>query len=252
MSKMNPNTRDKRELSYWFEQKVNLNKKKSTIYGIGIDDSGYTSEIKVEGKLIICPVYQLWRSIIQRCYSEKFHRTNPTYRGTTVCREWLTFSNFKCWWVNNYKDGYQLDKDLLVLGNKTYSPETCIFIPQWLNSFVTDNSSARGKYLIGCNFDKSNNKFKSRCCDPRTKKQHHIGYFDTELDAHLAWLHRKLDILCELKSEIDKIDHRLYDCVVLNIKMKTIITNKISSNLATLGASKPELARAEGTLGVLK
>lgn len=223
---MNIKSMNKIQLASWFEQKVSPHKKKSTIYGVGIDDSGYSSTVKVDGKSVRCPVHQLWTSLIQRCYSEKFHRTNPTYKDIIVCDKWLTFSNFKSWWVNNYKEGYQLDKDLLLFGNKVYSTETCIFIPQWLNSFVTDSAATRGKYLIGCNFDKSVNKFKSRCCDPRTKKQHHLGYFDTEFEAHMAWLHKKLEILYEVKSDLDKIDYRLYDCVLLNIKMKTKATGK--------------------------
>lgn len=41
-----------------------------------------------------------------------------------------------------------------------------------------------------------------------------IGYFDSEDDAYEAWLNRKLEIAFELKPEMDKIDIRIYQCVI--------------------------------------
>ena len=35
--------------------------------------------------------------------------------------------------------GWELDKDILEKGNKTYSPETCCFVPRVINSLYKTN-----------------------------------------------------------------------------------------------------------------
>ena len=83
--------------------------------------------------------YNLWHSLIQRCYDPKMQEKHPTYKGITVCDRWLVFANFLediesiegyDKWVND--NTYDLDKDLLqqdVPNNeKVYSPDTCCFI----------------------------------------------------------------------------------------------------------------------------
>lgn len=60
-------------------------------------------------------------------------KNKPTYEGCTVCDEWLYFSNFKKWFDENYIEGFQLDKDIIIRGNKVYSPQTCCFVPKEIN-----------------------------------------------------------------------------------------------------------------------
>ena len=72
-----------------------------------------------------------------RCYSEKSRAENPTYVGCTVCREWHNFQNFAKWYDDNYpSDGheYHLDKDILIDGNKEYSPVACMFVTRAENN----------------------------------------------------------------------------------------------------------------------
>lgn len=40
-----------------------------------------------------------------------------------------------------------MDKDMLAAGSKIYSPATCIFIPQWLNKFMTSFEQKEGREL---------------------------------------------------------------------------------------------------------
>ena len=93
--------------------------------------------------------YKHWSEMLRRCYSEKYQNKKPTYKGCSVCDEWLLFSHFKKWFDDNYKDEYVLDKDILVKNNKVYSPETCCFVPEGLNSLLTNRKNYRGKYPIG-------------------------------------------------------------------------------------------------------
>ena len=99
--------------------------------------------------------YSVWLSMLTRCYNSRFLKNNETYIGCEVCDEWLEFQNFAEWFHQNYKDGYQLDKDLLTKGNKIYSPETCCFVPQEINLLLVRRQNRRGKYPIGVSRDKT-------------------------------------------------------------------------------------------------
>lgn len=92
------------------------------------------------------PAYLCWKHMIVRCYSENYHSTRETYKDCYVCEEWLNFCNFEEWFLENYVEGYHLDKDLLVQGNRRYSPEACCFLPPTLNSTIVE----KGKLVEGC------------------------------------------------------------------------------------------------------
>ena len=141
----------------------------------------------------------------------------PSYIGCYVCPEWLCFSNFKKWYDEHYKHGYQLDKDLIVVNNKEYSPATCIMIPQWLNKFTTDNRALRGEFPIGVCFNKRIGKFKASCSNPFTRKIEHLGYFDDPICAHLEWKNKKLEHVEAMKKLLDDLDNRLYDAIKTKI-----------------------------------
>lgn len=74
------------------------------------------------------PALNIWRHMLYRCYAEKAKHTHPTYDDCTVCDEWHNFTNFYYWYKENFIEGYHLDKDIKVSGNKVYSPETCMFV----------------------------------------------------------------------------------------------------------------------------
>ena len=180
------------------------------VCGVGINDADYVTQkwetIEVDGKqkrnlVWVCPYYRVWHSMLQRCYSSKFQERNPTYKGCSVSEEWLTFSNFKRWMESQEWEGLQLDKDLLFEGNKVYSAETCVFVSGMVNSFTTVSGAARGEWLLGVCWDKKNGKFMSQCRNPFTKKNEHLGRFDCELEAHQAWLNRKLELTHLLAAE---------------------------------------------------
>lgn len=188
----------------------NLSKTKS-VYGVGVNDADYVvsrSETIVDAdgkrkrKLIwVCPFYQAWASMLMRCYSAKYQERYPTYKGCIVSEEWLTFSNFRKWMMTQDFEGKQLDKDLLFDGNKVYSADTCVFVTQAVNLFTIDRGLDRGEWLIGVYWNKPAEKFKAQCRNPFTKKLDYLGYFTSELEAHQAWLKRKLELARELASE---------------------------------------------------
>ena len=132
------------------------------IHGLGVNDSIYLTENIIDGKRFACPFYVKWKSMLERCYSEKYQMKMPTYKGCYVCDEWLIFSNFKAWMSKQDWHGKQLDKDILVQGNKIYSPSTCIFVTQNINTLTSDNKAKRGKFPVGVNFDKQKGKYEAR------------------------------------------------------------------------------------------
>lgn len=75
--------------------------------------------------------------MLERCYSEKLLESNPSYIGTSVCSEWLYATAFKEWMEKQNWQGKSLDKDIIVPGSKLYSPDTCAFVSQATNLFVT-------------------------------------------------------------------------------------------------------------------
>ena len=103
--------------------------RKNAICGVGINDLEYSiKENRRDPKF-----YRLWKSILQRGYCEAIKKQFPTYRNCSVCEDWHYLSIFKKWFDENYVEGWQLDKDILVQGNKLYSPETCCFVPKEIN-----------------------------------------------------------------------------------------------------------------------
>lgn len=170
---------------------------KRLLCGVGINDSDYAIAKTVDGKRKLCPIYQVWASMIKRCHCEIFHKENPSYTECSVCDEWLIFSNFKKWMDNQDWRGKELDKDLIIKGNKVYSPETCAFVDCVVNNFIRDGKSGRG-LPPGVSMHKKIGKFQARACNPINKNQEHIGYFLSEHEAHEAWRRKKHQHACML------------------------------------------------------
>lgn len=76
------------------------------------------------------PAFAIWRGILDRCYNEQ-HSSYNHYKDTIVDTSWFNYQNFAEWYVNNYVDGYHLDKD--VMNSSTYGPDSCMFLPPSVN-----------------------------------------------------------------------------------------------------------------------
>ena len=108
---------------------------------------------------------------------------------------------------------WQLDKDLLFIGNKTYSETSCVFVPNEINLFFTDRGNARGEYPVGVCFNKAIGKFHARCTV--NSKLQHLGYFNTPDEAFMVYKPFK-EALCKqlaLKWQ-SEIDPRLFDVMM--------------------------------------
>lgn len=181
---------------------------------VGINDSTEPVTYVVNGKRVAYPSYVAWTGFLFRCYaSTSYH---PYHAGCTVHEDWHYYSNFKKWFDENYKEGYYLDKDMKVLGNKVYGPDTCVFMPAWLNSFLSPNLKSRGDYLIGVKKSKSAKKPFIAQIKYNGKKKF-LGNFLTEEEAHETWKKFKLGILLEHKDFINSLSENLYDNFVIAV-----------------------------------
>lgn len=129
--------------------------------------------------------------MLLRCYSEKHRHKSPSYADCYATPEWHRFSSFHAWAITQPWEGNELDKDLLVKGNKVYSPKFCIFISQRLNCFLTDHAAARGAWPIGVSLYCNGKKFLAHCSNPNTGKCEYLGGFLTPELAHEAWRAKK-------------------------------------------------------------
>ena len=183
-------------------QKCYHDKHKKLVCGVGVNDISYCPK----------PIYQKWVSMIKRCYSPKSLNTHKTYQDCSVSDEWLVLSNFKSWCERYYIEGYDLDKDLLVKGNKVYSPETCCFLPKVFNIIIRDLNN--GKYRKGVSIFR-HNKYISSICINRNKI--HLGCFNTEQEASLAYKTAKGNYIKELAEKYfqeGKITERVYNALM--------------------------------------
>lgn len=172
------------------------------LYGVGTNDSNYPTRKteKVGGKRVdvwVCPFYDRWRKMLSRCYSKQ---TYLTYKECYVCEEWLYFSNFKVWMQTQDWEGKHLDKDLLVFGNKVYSPETCCFLPPKINHFLTENQRTSGGLPAGVTFSKTEKKYVATCS--KQGKTFRIGAFPTISQARQEYLNYKHSIAVKLSETV--------------------------------------------------
>ena len=126
-----------------------------------------------EGKYKVCEngkntkCYDTWNNMLKRCYDSKLHEKFPTYKNCKVCNEWLNYQNFAEWYYNNYYEIEEqkmcLDKDILYKGNKIYSPDNCVFVPNNINSLFTKSDKTRGDYPIGSSLHKRDNVLEVWC-----------------------------------------------------------------------------------------
>lgn len=177
--------------------------KRSYVYGHGINDSNYLTNPKINGKTVTCPYYKKWAGMLERCYSKSYKEKNKTYKEATVCKEWLLFSNFKLWMMNQDWIGKELDKDLMVSGNKFYSPDTCVFLSPSINKILTDKNSSKGIYPNGVCLHKQTGKYRARSLNGHGKRVC-LGLYQDSNTAFEAYKKFKLSVLRGLAEKEDE------------------------------------------------
>jgi len=166
------------------------------VFGVGINDLDRDVTWKVDGKRVACPIYRTWQNMLGRSYDTEFHKRHPSYSDCSVIDGWIHLSDFEKWMLTQDWKGKQLDKDIILPGNKVYSPETCAFVDKKLNLFIMDTAATRGEWPIGVSWNKRDQTFKAEIRNPFTHRREGLGYYDNPEDGHLAWKKRKHEFAC--------------------------------------------------------
>lgn len=170
------------------------------IYKVGINDVKEPSHSRrrFNSPLRANTWYQCWKDLIKRCYSEKFQEKFPAYKNCTLDDRWLLASNFKKWYDDNYIEGYLLVKDVIVIGNNEYSPDTCMFVSRELNKILLKKNVKRD-CPIGVT--KRGNSYQAFCNNSLSGEYVYLGSFDTPNEAHKIYCIYKNYIIEQMASK---------------------------------------------------
>lgn len=186
-----------------------MRKKEKLVFGWGTNDADYPVYTVVNGNRARCPYYRTWNRMLERALSPALHARAPTYADCTVCEEWRFFSAFRRWMAKQDWEGKQLDKDILIPGNKIYSPEACAFIDVATNTLLNDRAAARGDWPIGVYVHSQSGKYVAKCKE--SGRSCAIGCFDTPEEAHKAYMEFKSKVI--VRAALRQPDLRVYQAL---------------------------------------
>jgi len=162
------------------------------------------------------PLYKKWNGMMQRCYNPKNKIGNPSYEACTSSETFRHFSKFKSWCYSQIgceQEGWHLDKDILIKGNKVYSEDTCCIVPPEINVALTNNKSVRGSFPQGVIYNSTKTRYRARI--QRGEKWESLGTYDTPEEAFYAYKPVKESHIKSLAEKWkDQIDPRVYEALM--------------------------------------
>lgn len=172
------------------------------IYGIGFIGHG---KHKSSYNLKDNPAYVVWTAMFQRCYYKK--HISAGYEKCTVGEKWHNFQDFADWYEENFIDGFQLDKDILVKDNNIYNPDNCCFVPREINMLFC-NKKSKNKLPIGVHFCNITKKYISQIrIDGKGK---YLGSYIKSEEAFISYKLAK-------EKEIKRLDEKWKDRIKENV-----------------------------------
>lgn len=198
-----------------------------SVYNIGVVGNKYPTSIN----RVAIKEYNVWLDMIKRCYCEETKLKYPTYKDITCCSEWLLYDNFYEWlhsqenfskWIKLGKSA--IDKDILIKGNKIYSPNTCCLVPHNVNMLFVKDKSKRNDLPIGVTYYKRTNMYRVSCGDNNGKVKH-LGYYHTVEEAFEAYKHYKENLIKQIAQEEFKRQNITEDCYNAMINYHVEITD---------------------------
>lgn len=197
-----------------------------TICEIGyLGDGCYKTKIRDN---IHTQEYRIWVAMIRRCYDGKRANIYPAYYGKCiVCDDWHNYQIFAKWYSENFyiiDERLHIDKDILFPQSKTYSPETCLLVPQRINELFTYRKNNDG-VPIGITKTKAG-KFSA---EYNTQT---LGTFSTLTEAFEAYKTIKEKTIKKVAEEYKNIiPGKLYDAL---IEYEVLIENDINYTVPNL------------------
>lgn len=173
-----------------------------TLYGVGTIGNKYP----VSSGCKNTKEYDVWHSMLQRCFDLLYKEKHPAYKNVTCCDEWLLFDNYYEWlhsqdnfqkWYNGKR--WAVDKDIITKKNKIYCPQNCCLVPQRINCLFLKREALRGEYPIGVR--RVGHEYFAQCGDPLLGKAVDLGYYKTPESAFYAYKQYKEKIIKQIAEE---------------------------------------------------
>lgn len=189
--------------------------KTKLVCGQGIYEKG-TFKVTIDGRMT--KEYQAWSSMLHRCDPawQSKSLAHASYEGCTIHPDFIKYQDFAAWCRNQIGLGHdlwgwQLDKDILVPGNKVYGPDTCCFVPRAINAMLTHKQSNKGLYPVGVCLYRPTEGYNPSKPYKAAIGAKHIGYYATPEEAHEAYKVAKLaDIYRHAENWKHLLDPRVY------------------------------------------
>lgn len=184
------------------------------IYGVGFYGVG-KEPTSINGKTN--PLLSMWSLMLKRCYANTGELEDRSYFDCSVVGEWHNFQNFASWahmQVGFNLETRNLDKDILVKGNREYGPDTCCFVPSRINMLFVRATTVRGKLPVGLYFNKEKQKYQSQCNDENCKSTY-LGRFETITEAFITYKIYKESVIKKVAEQYKEIiDPRVYTALL--------------------------------------
>jgi len=187
------------------------------VWQLGINDKRYPS---YDGDNIL-KEYEIWKSMLKRC-TQKYWDKKPTYTGTTCSDNFKSYTYFYEWCnrqigfgeVDESGRAWHLDKDILVRGNKLYSEDTCVFVPQRINKLLVKHLARRGGFPIGVVYHPKRGKFSARCKNGFGETKG-LGAYNTKEEAFKAYKIYKESLIKHTAEEYKgQLDDKVYQTLL--------------------------------------
>ena len=165
--------------------------------------------------------YTVWYSMLQRCHNSKIHKQKPTYSGCAISDNFKSLTYFLDWAKqqvgHNSRDGegrkFNLDKDILVKGNKIYSEDTCCFVPAEINGLFVSSRATRGANPNGVYYDKVRENYQAYV--RVNGKKCALGRYTTSEEAFYAYKKAKEAHIKDVANKWkEQIDIRVYNALM--------------------------------------
>lgn len=197
-----------------------------SVFEVGMIGSKYLATINKDST----KEYKTWIQMLRRCFSEKEKNRKPTYKDISCCNEWLLYENFYEWlhsqpnfdkWYNGNR--WAIDKDILIKGNKIYSPNTCCLVPHNVNALFLKHDAARGGLPLG--LTKHGKNIQVWCNNPFNGKCEPLGTYSTIEEAFKVYKLHKEDIIRQV-AEIEYMNNNITkQCYNAMLNYKVEITD---------------------------
>lgn len=175
-------------------------------------EKGFLGKYPVDVK---SKLYTSWSGMLNRVYNSTTDTAKANYGDCKVAEKWFYIGNYAEWFNKQVvEDNWQLDKDLLLPGNKVYCEDYCIFLPKEINTFLTNRANHRGEWPVGVTYHARLNKWQATC-STNGNGNGYIGIYTSPEAAFAAYKVVKEKYARELAEKWKGIiDVRAYDALM--------------------------------------